>query len=80
MRDAPRNRTLVRCLRLWRELDGRRVLPSLEELAREHGVSTRTIRRDLAALEEAYYAVPPPCPFSLRSRKILVDVKATHGG
>ena len=70
MRDAPRNRTLVRCLRLWRELDGRRVLPPLQEMAREHGVSTRTIRRDLAALEAAHVPIPP----SLREVNVDAEV------
>jgi predicted DNA-binding transcriptional regulator YafY len=48
---------LVRCLRLLRVVRGRTRL-HIGILAREFGVSTRTIRRDLAALYEAGEDVP----------------------
>lgn len=54
-----RNTTLVRCLMIWRRVEGRRVCPSLRVLAAEHGVCERTIRRDLEALQEARLPVPP---------------------
>lgn len=57
-----RGRALVRVLRLWRLLDGRRYRPSATELGRELGVSYRTIHRDIKVLEEAYLAVPPALP------------------
>lgn len=53
-----RGRALVRCLRLHQRLQANHRCPPLKDLAREHGVCERTIRRDLAALEEAYYQVP----------------------
>lgn len=47
-----RNRQLVRAIRLMSLLSTGR--HRLETLSRETGVSTRTIRRDLAAFEEAH--------------------------
>jgi predicted DNA-binding transcriptional regulator YafY len=51
-RDDPRNAQLLRLLALIRELD-RMDGVDLYELATRHGTSTRTIRRDLGALEAA---------------------------
>ena len=56
--DAARHRCLVRCLALARRLDGLRYAPPLAVLAREFGVSARTIRRDLMALSRAGWMVP----------------------
>jgi predicted DNA-binding transcriptional regulator YafY len=50
-----RNKQLVRCLQLQRAL--RRAFRTLDSLAQEFGVTTRTIRRDLDALEEAHEPV-----------------------
>jgi predicted DNA-binding transcriptional regulator YafY len=54
-----RHRSLVRCLRLVRFLNGRRWMPRIEVMASEIGVSTRTVSRYLDALEEAHYELPP---------------------
>lgn len=54
-----RNTTVVRCLRLWAFLQGRRTRPGTRELSAHYGVSYRTIARDLEALEEAHFKVPP---------------------
>lgn len=48
-----RNRQIVRELILLRMLETTRIGYTLNELARETSVTTRTIRRDLEALEEA---------------------------
>lgn len=59
-----RNSALVRVLKIMRTLDGRHIRPSLDGLASEHHVSTRTIRRDLEALAAAGVPVPKgynPC-------------------
>lgn len=53
-----RNGTLVRVLRLRQHLEGWRYAPPLAQLADRFGVTTRTIRRDLAALEAAGERVP----------------------
>lgn len=53
-----RNAGLLRVLRLLRRLEGARYVQSLESLANEYGVTTRTIRRDLVLLEEAGYRLP----------------------
>lgn len=50
-----RNKQLVRVLRLLALIGARRC--SLDDLARELDVSTRTIRRDLEAIEAAYLPV-----------------------
>lgn len=47
-----RYRQLVRCLRLLRVVDGYRRV-DVDTLAKNFDVSTRTIRRDLAALRSA---------------------------
>lgn len=58
MEVTSRNRTLIRCLKLVRQVPyGWMTTSRLVRLAEEHGVSTRTIRRDLAALEAAGYRV-----------------------
>jgi len=49
----PRNRRLIRDLTLLRMLERSRIGLTLDEMASETGVTTRTIRRDLEALEEA---------------------------
>jgi len=54
-----RYRQLVRVLTLARYLSGRRRTPQLRELARTFGVHERTVRRDLEALEDAQWPVPP---------------------
>ena len=61
-----RNKALVRALRLWRLLDGRRYRPPTLVLARHLQVTTRTIYRDIGALEEAHLPVPPPVPREAR--------------
>lgn len=47
-----RNGTLTRVLKILRKLEGRGSV-TLAQLAKQHGVHQRTIRRDLYALEEA---------------------------
>jgi predicted DNA-binding transcriptional regulator YafY len=49
----PRNRQVVRELQLLLTLERSRYGRSLQELALEFGVTDRTIRRDLEALEAA---------------------------
>lgn len=50
-----RNKQVVRILRVLRLIQtGRR---SLDELSRELSISPRTIRRDLAAIQEAHLAI-----------------------
>jgi predicted DNA-binding transcriptional regulator YafY len=53
-----RNESIRRLLALLRRVDGMRYAPSLHDLAREFGVSHRTIRRDLDLLEEVGFKVP----------------------
>lgn len=53
---------LVRNIKLMRFLEGRRYRPSLDALAQRFDVCTRTIRRDLKALEEAHVPIPPVMP------------------
>jgi predicted ArsR family transcriptional regulator len=48
-----RNRQLVRELTLLQLLERARVGHTIDELARDTGVTTRTIRRDIEALEQA---------------------------
>lgn len=55
----PRNEGLRRTLCLLRRVESLRYAPPVKSLAREFGVTTRTIRRDLALLEEVGYRVPP---------------------
>lgn len=50
-----RNNQLIRVLQLADRLRGRRW--SIEQLAQEAGVTTRTVRRDLEALSSAGVAV-----------------------
>lgn len=66
-----RYRQLARVLRLKARLDGCQVRPSIEALAQELKVTTRTVRRDLDALRIVGYAVPPPA-----AKEINADV---HG-
>jgi proteasome accessory factor B len=49
----PRNQEVIRQWRVLHALDGARHGTTIEALARELAVTTRTIRRDLAALQEA---------------------------
>jgi predicted ArsR family transcriptional regulator len=53
----PRNRPLVRSWQLAALLRSASNGLTLDELAQELGVTTRTVRRDLDALEEAYVAI-----------------------
>ena len=56
MKGRPRGRyrQLIRCLRLVAShIDGALSPERVKQLAKAHGVSTRTIHRDLAALREA---------------------------
>lgn len=52
-----RNAEVIRQWQILREIEGRRAGVTIHELARQVGVSTRTIRRDLQALQEAGFAV-----------------------
>ncbi len=55
-----RYRQLIRCLQLSEMLKGREAPPvNVSVLAEQFKVHTRTIRRDLAALEGAGVVVPP---------------------
>ena len=57
-RERPvRNAEVIRQWQILREIETRRVGVTIHELAAEVGVSTRTIRRDLQALQEAGFAV-----------------------
>ena len=52
-----RNAEVIRQWQILREIEGRRTGVTIHELARQAGVTTRTIRRDLQALQEAGFAV-----------------------
>lgn len=56
-----RNRLLARNLRIMRLLSARRM--TVAAMAEEMGVCERTIRRDLAAMEEAYIPVTQSGPY-----------------
>lgn len=56
---SQRNRIIRRVTRLMVLCQSRRVLPSVQWLSRELGVCQRTVYRDLMALHEAGYPVPP---------------------
>lgn len=58
MKHEHRYRQLIRCLRLLRLVEGQRRVVDLEMLANQLRVSTRTIKRDLAALAMAGEDVP----------------------
>lgn len=49
--EVGRLRTTKRLVSLIYRAQANRYMPSLSELAREHSVCTRTIRRDLEAIE-----------------------------
>lgn len=66
-----RGESLRRALGLHRRLDGLRYAPSLDVLAEEFAVTTRTIRRDLELLESCGLTVP-----LWRTNERLVDVRA----
>lgn len=53
-----RNESIIRVLTLAKRLDGLRYAPSLQQLADEGHVSTRTVRRDLQLLEALGFHVP----------------------
>lgn len=57
--DYARYQSLERALRLWEMVRGRPVCQSVEELGREIGVCSRTVRRYLDALTLAGMDVPP---------------------
>src|SRR5690348_17377106 len=52
-----RNAEVIRQWQILREIEARRAGVTIHELARQVKVSTRTIRRDLQALQEAGFAV-----------------------
>src|SRR5262245_4364744 len=52
-----RNAEVIRQWQILREIEGRRTGVTIHELSRLSGVTTRTIRRDLQALQEAGFAV-----------------------
>jgi proteasome accessory factor B len=52
-----RNAEVIRQWQILREIESRRTGVTIHELARQTGVSTRTIRRDLQALQEAGFSV-----------------------
>jgi predicted DNA-binding transcriptional regulator YafY len=52
-----RNAEVIRQWKILREIEARRTGVTIHELSRSTGVSTRTIRRDLQALQEAGFAV-----------------------
>ena len=52
-----RNAEVIRQWQILREIEGRRTGVTIHDLARSSGVTTRTIRRDLQALQEAGFAV-----------------------
>ena len=52
-----RNAEVIRQWQILREIEGRRTGVTIHDLARQAGVTTRTIRRDLQALQEAGFAV-----------------------
>jgi predicted DNA-binding transcriptional regulator YafY len=52
-----RNAEVIRQWQILREIEARRAGVTIHELAERTGVSTRTIRRDLQALQEAGFAV-----------------------
>jgi predicted DNA-binding transcriptional regulator YafY len=52
-----RNAEVIRQWQILREIESRRTGVTIHELARTTGVSTRTIRRDLQALQEAGFSV-----------------------
>ncbi len=52
-----RNAEVIRQWQILREIESRRTGVTIHELARLTGVSTRTIRRDLQALQEAGFSV-----------------------
>jgi len=52
-----RNAEVIRQWQILREIESRRVGVTIHELARQVKVSTRTIRRDLQALQEAGFSV-----------------------
>ena len=52
-----RNAEVIRQWQILREIESRRTGVTIHELSRNTGVSTRTIRRDLQALQEAGFSV-----------------------
>lgn len=58
-----RHQAVIRCLKLVRQVPyGWMTQQRIRDLAHEHGVSTRTIYRDLDALKAAGYRVAPAPP------------------
>ena len=53
----PRNAEVIRQWQILREIEARRTGVTIHELARSTRVSTRTIRRDLQALQEAGFSI-----------------------
>ena len=52
-----RNAEVIRQWQILREIEGRRTGVTIHELAERVKVTTRTIRRDLQALQEAGFAL-----------------------
>lgn len=57
--EIARSRLAVRLVRIIRLLDGAAHCPRIDAMADLLRVSMRTIQRDLAALDEAGWRVPP---------------------
>lgn len=57
-----RTASVRRVLLLWKAVEGRRYRPTTRELASQLGVHPKTVRRDIAVLEELHFAVPPQPP------------------
>jgi predicted DNA-binding transcriptional regulator YafY len=72
----PRNRNLVRVLSELRQLEASRMGATLRELADEAGVTERTIRRDLEALEAAGVPLVQDVDEERRRRWRVFDRKA----
>jgi predicted DNA-binding transcriptional regulator YafY len=71
-----RDKQLARTLQLIQELARLGDGSTLEELAQRHGVDTRTIRRDLAALQVAGFPVVEDEDRDARRKRWRIDLKA----
>lgn len=72
-----RNEQVVRLLRMLRDLD-RAGGATLYELAERYGTTTRTVRRDLEALEEAGIPLKQEVTEDSARRRWLIDGDAAH--
>ena len=71
----PRNQEVIRQWKLLHALESSRHGASIDALSKELEVTTRTIRRDLAALQEAGFALyddatPKPTPEEIEARRV----------